>query len=142
MAIEGKIAKIIDEQHVIISVGRSHGVRDGMKFMVFALGDVVADPESGAPLERWELPKGRIVAMHTQEKIAICMAEPQEKKEETKVDPTTQVLSADMIYMSKRREQRGETGPPKLNVNSSQIEGMPDIGPISVGDMVRSVEES
>ncbi|NOZ20465.1 MAG: hypothetical protein GXP25_05180 [Planctomycetes bacterium] len=141
MAIEGKIAKIIDEQHVIISVGKSHGVKDGMNFTVFALGDVVADPENGEPLERWELPKGGIVAMHAQEKISICMAEPQKKKERAKVDPSTQTLSADMIYVSKRREQRGEAGPAALNVNKSQIEGMPDIGPISVGDLVRSVEE-
>ena len=141
MAIEGKIAKIIDEQHVIVNVGKSHGVKQDMGFTVFALGDVVADPESGEPLERWELPKGRIVAMHVQEKISICMSEPQKKEAKQDVDPSTQVLSADMIYMSKRRAQRDEAGPEALNVNKSQIEGMPDIGPISVGDLVRSVEE-
>jgi len=28
----------------------------------------------------------------------------------------------------------------KLNVNNSQITGIPQLGPISVGDMVRAVE--
>jgi hypothetical protein len=28
----------------------------------------------------------------------------------------------------------------KLNVNTSQITGVPQLGPISVGDMVRAVE--
>lgn len=140
MAIEGKIAKIIDEQHVVINVGRTQGVRDGMKFSVFALGDVVTDPENGAPLERWEIPKGTIIAAHVQEKISVCTSDAPEKKADPSVDPTTQTLSADMIYVSKRREQRGEGAPGKLNVNRAQMDGMPEIGPISVGDLVRSKE--
>jgi len=140
MAIEGKIAKIIDEGHVVISVGRAHGATEGMKFTVFALGDVVPDPESGEPLERWELPKGTIIVIHAQDKISICTAEPKHKEEETKVDPSTQTLSADMIYVSKRRGMRGDADAAKLNVNKSQVEGMPEIGPISVGDLVRSME--
>ena len=142
MAIEGKIAKIIDERHVVISVGGSDGVKNGMTFLVFALGDVVADPENGEPLERWELPKGRIVVAHAQEKISICTAEPEEKEEKKAVDPSTQTLSADMIYVSKRKEHRGEGAEAKLNINKSQMDGMPEIGPISVGDLVRSVEDS
>ncbi|MCP4412397.1 MAG: hypothetical protein GY808_07500 [Gammaproteobacteria bacterium] len=42
--------------------------------------------------------------------------------------------------MTARPENRTNTE--KLNVNISQITGVPQLGPISVGDMVRAVEVS
>ena len=140
--LEGRVAKILDESRIIITLGRSHGVKEGMKFVVISQGDVVKDPETGEELERWEIPKGRIVAEHVQEKISICGAdvvEPQTPAASS--DPSTRTLSADMVTVSLRPEVRGEARRGKLNINKAEMEGMPEVEPISVGDIVRAVEE-
>lgn len=132
--IEGKVAKILDESTLIINVGSTHGVQPKMTFIVYMPGDDVMDPDSGESLGHWEVVKGQIVAAHVQEKITICTAGLPEESEQG--DPSTHTLSAAMIadHMRTGGSQHG------LNVNRSQIEGMPQIGPISVGDPVRSVQ--
>ena len=133
--IEGKVAKILDESNLIISVGSSQGVQQGLPFIVFAPGDEVVDPDSGESLGTWEAVKGEIVANHVQERISICAAAPPTKKEDES-DPTTRTLSAAMIA----DHMRAGGAQSKLNVNKGQIEGMPKVEPISVGDPVRSIQ--
>ena len=45
-----------------------------------------------------------------------------------------------MIAVSMRPGVRGSVGPQKMNINKAQMDGMPEIEPISVGDIVRSLE--
>lgn len=132
--IAGKVAKILDESNLIINVGSTQGVQQGMRLIVFAPGDEVVDPDSGESLGTWEAVKGEIVANHVQERISICAAPPTQNEDES--DPTTRTLSAAMIADHMR------TGgvQSKLNVNKGQIDGMPKVGPISVGDPVRAVQ--
>ena len=72
MPIEGTIAKIVDRSTVIINKGSKDGVKQGMKFVVFATVDEVTDPETGQPLGRWELVKAHIQALHVQEGMSVC----------------------------------------------------------------------
>ncbi len=135
--IAGKVAKIIDEYSLIINVGRKDGVSEGMVFVVYAEGDEVKDPDTGRSLGKWEIIKGRIVAAHVQELLSMCSARPVPPSDKD-VDPRTQTLSAAMIAVSLASGER--TRGPRLNVSKADISGMPAVGPIGVGDRVRSVE--
>ena len=132
--IEGKVAKILDEFTLIINVGSAQGVSAGMRFIIYATGDEIVDPDSGESLGKWEVVKGLLVASHVQEKLSICAAAPAKKAQES--DPSTHTLSAAMIADHMRQKPEN-----KLNVNKGQIEGVPKVGPISVGDPVRSVAQ-
>ena len=132
--IEGKVAKILDEYSLIINVGQADGVTPESKFVVYAQGDEVTDPDTGESLGRWEVVKGHIAASHVQERLTVCKAVGK-KPEAPQSDPTTHTLSAAMIADHMRTDRAGSA----LNVNRSQIDGAPKVGPISVGDSVRSV---
>ena len=51
MALEGKIAKILGNNEVVINRGRAQGVRQGMRFEIFSpAGEEVWDPDTGETL--------------------------------------------------------------------------------------------
>ena len=134
--VEGKVAKILSETHVIINVGSMQGIQNGTVFTIYAQGDEVTDPDTGEVLGKWEVPKALVVAVHVQDRLSTCEAA-LEAAEESDEDPSTRVLSADMIRVSMRPETLG-TRRAKLNVNRSDISGMPRIGPVAVGDRARA----
>ena len=136
--IEGKIAAILNESVLVINVGGEAGVREGMVFVVLAQGAAVKDPDTGESLGRWEVPKGHVRAALVQPRLSTCEAVDLFKSAGEKADPSTQTLSASMIAASLDRARAGGT---KLNVRRADIAGMPEIGPIQVGDRVRSLPE-
>ena len=131
-SIEGKIAKIVDECTVIINRGAEAGVREGMKFAIFAGGDAVADPDTGEALGTWEVVKDYVKASHVQEKISVCSAA---KTAEDSEQKTSKTLSSAMVDVSFDKNAGS-----KLNVRAADMSGRPKVGPIAVGDMVRAVE--
>ncbi|MHC4253312.1 MAG: hypothetical protein ACYS9X_29685 [Planctomycetota bacterium] len=135
MAIEGLIARILNDESVVINRGSAHGVKEGMRFAIFTELDEVKDPETGSSMGRLELVKARVVASHVQENMTICEAEPPVGPA-TFEDPTQHTLSAEMIAVS--LHSRGARG--KLKVERGQVAGLPKAGPIAVGDRARSVE--
>ena len=137
--IEGKIAAILNESVLVINVGGDAGVREGMVFVVLAEGGAVKDPDTGEALGRWEVPKGHVRATLVQPRLSTCAAVDLFQSQGEKADPSTQTLSAAMIAASFDRARAGGT---KLNVRRADISGMPEIGPIQVGDRVRSIPEA
>jgi hypothetical protein len=135
--IEGRVARILTDEGIVISRGSDHGVREGKRFVVFAEMDEVEDPETGASLGKLELVKARIVASHVQERMTICTAEPPARPDEAE-DPMHHTLSSEMVAVSMLA---GRARPGKLPVDRSAATGLPRAGPISVGDRVRSVED-
>ena len=135
--IEGKIAQILSDSMVVINIGTSAGVKLGMAFVALAQGDEVADPETGDVLGRWEVPKGYLRVTHAQERLATCEGFVP-GREVDKMDPSTDVLSAALIAHSMRPET-WRAGKTALNVNRSDISGMPVVGAIAVGDVVREL---
>ena len=131
MAITGKVAKIVDETTVVITVGAKDGVKDGMRFVIVTEGGEVKDPDTGESLGNWEVVKGRLVAAHVQEKMTVCVAELPKSEEGS----GTRTLSAAMIEVSMPGRLTG-----KLNVLPGEASGSPEVGPVRVGDRVRSVE--
>jgi hypothetical protein len=134
--LEGKVAQILSDKYIVIAIGALAGAKVGMTFVVLAQGDEVKDPATGAVLGRWELPKGYLRATHVQERITTCEGIPAPGQDSRATDETTGVLSATMISDSLRPETWGGAGG-RLNVNRAQVAGVPRIGPISVGDVVR-----
>jgi len=135
--LEGKIAKILDDHHVIINLGAQHGVREGMQFVVFTPGDDIVDPDTGESLGAWEMVKGFVAASHVQDTLTICVATgPPGTPKETPKDPTTNTLSAALI-----REHMPTGAGERLDVNQAQVSGIPQVRPVSIGDKVRSVSQ-
>jgi len=131
MAIEGQIAKIVDESALIINRGSTHGVGAGMRFAVFVEVEDVPDPATGQSLGKWELVKGLLVAAHVQDNMTVCApAAPETGGKEESI-----VLSAEMVAVS-----MPGPAPGKLEVDRSQASGRPAAGPVRVGDRVRSTE--
>ncbi|HUT36591.1 MAG TPA: hypothetical protein VNE39_24090 [Planctomycetota bacterium] len=136
--VEGKVAKILDEQTLILNVGSAQGVVQGMVFSIFAPVEEVKDPDTGKSLGQWEAVKGYVQAAHPQERLTVCLAYAPIRPATT--DPKergTHTLSAELVEVSMLRGGSVKT---KLNVDRSQLSGLPEVGPIRVGDSARSVE--
>jgi len=140
--IEGKVAKILDEYSIVINVGRDNDVVNGMVFVVFVQSDdEVKDPDSGEVLGKLEHVKDYIIVSHVQDKFSICVAGEKEASSKEHESHGAQTLSGAMMAESMTaRPGGGRVSNEKLNVNTSQVTGVPQLGPISVGDMVRAVE--
>jgi hypothetical protein len=139
--IEGKVARILDEQTLVLNVGRAAGVAQGMVFCIFAPVEDVKDPETGESLGAWEAVKGYVQATHPQERLTVCRAYTPSRPEATSPEERgTHTLSAELVAVSMMNG--GPAGKTRLNVDRAQLSGMPEVGPIKVGDLARSVEEA
>ncbi len=140
--IEGKVIRILDEYSLVINVGRIDGVIDGMVFVIFTQsGDEIKDPDSGEVLGKLENVKDYVSVVHIQDRFSTCIAKKATKALKEGESRGVQTLSGAMMAESmSARPEGSKIGTEKLNVNTSQITGVPQLGPISVGDTVRSVE--
>jgi len=140
--IEGKVAKILDEYSIVINVGRNNGVVNGMVFAVFVQSnEEVKDPDSGEALGKLEIIKEHVFVAHVQDKFSTCVAGEKEAPCGEHESHGAQTLSGAMMAEAMTgRPGKNKLSNEKLNVNTSQITGVPQLGPISVGDMVRAVE--
>jgi len=134
MPIEGQVARILDDESIVVNRGSADGVREGMRFVVFAEHDEVTDPATGRSLGRIEIVKARVVAAHVQERMATLRAEAAAARAASE-DPTQRTLSSEMVAVS-----MSERSQAKLNVDRSAMTGTPKAGPVTLGDRVRSVE--
>ena len=66
----GMVAHIRDQYTVVINKGSDHDVRTGQKFLIVGIGEVILDPDTEEELERLEIVRGQVVAIHVQPKIA------------------------------------------------------------------------
>lgn len=64
-----KVVKIEDKYTVVINKGSSSGIKEGDKFIIVGLGEVIVDPDTEQELEQLEIVRGRVMATHVQEKI-------------------------------------------------------------------------
>ena len=138
--IEGKVAKLLDDQSLILNVGQNAGVTQGMVFCVFAPVDEVADPETGESLGTWEAVKGYVQATHPQERLTVCRAYTPQVAEAVKPeDRGTHTLSSELVAVSMLK---GGTKEARLDVNRSQLSGTPQVNAICIGDRARSVDDA
>lgn len=71
---DNKIFKIIkvsdDNLKIVINAGENKGIKIGMKFIVYAKGEELFDPDTNESLGRLEITKGMGKVTHVQEKIS------------------------------------------------------------------------
>jgi Flagellar assembly protein T, C-terminal domain len=73
MAVEGKVAKILGNNEIVINRGRGEGVRQGMLFEIFAPeGEEVWDPDTGETLGTVEDVKAKAEVTEVKEKLAVA----------------------------------------------------------------------
>ncbi|ABG04112.1 hypothetical protein Rxyl_1146 [Rubrobacter xylanophilus DSM 9941] len=73
MAIEGKVAKVLANNTIVINRGRDAGVRPGMLFEVFSPeGEEVWDPDTGETLGTVEDVKARAEVTEVRERFSIA----------------------------------------------------------------------
>ncbi len=73
MTVEGKVAKILGKGEIALNRGRSHGVRQGMLFEIFAPeGEEVWDPDTGETLGTVEDIKAKAEVTEVKEKLSIA----------------------------------------------------------------------
>ena len=73
MTVEGKVAKILGKGEIVLNRGRSHGVRQGMLFEIFAPeGEEVWDPDTGETLGTVEDVKAKAEVTEVKEKLAVA----------------------------------------------------------------------
>ncbi|HZY66042.1 MAG: hypothetical protein M3N10_04715 [Actinomycetota bacterium] len=73
MAVEGKVAKILANNEIVINRGRVQGVRPGMLLEVFALeGEEVWDPDTGETLGTVEDVKARAEVTEVKDRLAVA----------------------------------------------------------------------
>lgn len=134
--VEGKVVKILNEYNIVINLGWRDGLACGMNVVVFATGsEEVKDSNTGESLGYLELVKTHLKVAHVQERCSICTAESVKKAGEE--EGGVQTLGAAMMAEAMGIKYSKQPTTEKLNVNPSQISGMPQVGPICIGDKVR-----
>ena len=68
--IEGKIAKIIDENTVVINRGLEHAVEEDMRFVIYEPGEEIKDPDTNKSLGPFENVKAKVEVVNVQEKFS------------------------------------------------------------------------
>jgi hypothetical protein len=71
MTVEAKILKLLNLSQAVIDLGDVDGVYEGQKYIVYELGDMIKDPESGKDLERLEHIKAKVKIIQVQKKISV-----------------------------------------------------------------------
>jgi hypothetical protein len=64
-----KVVDIISPFQIILNCGNEDGVINGQRFIIYAIGKVIIDPDTGDDLETLEIVKGKGKIIHLQNKI-------------------------------------------------------------------------
>jgi hypothetical protein len=72
MAIEGKVAAILNEREIIINKGSDAGVVPNMIFGILEVTEGIKDPDTGEDLGKFEFIKIKVKAVDVQPKLAVC----------------------------------------------------------------------
>jgi len=65
-----KVAKTIDDYTVVINAGSEDGIKNGCVVMLYEMGGMIKDPDTGEVLDELEIVKGTGVVTHVQPRIA------------------------------------------------------------------------
>jgi hypothetical protein len=132
--ITGKVAAVVDDTTLVISVGSVDGVHEGMLFAIVAEHQEIHDPDSGESLGKWETVKGRVVVTHVQERMSTARS-PLVDAEAS----STATLSAMMVRHSFGFYGDHASERDRLAVRVGDRSGRPRAEPIGVGDTARAI---
>ena len=72
MAIEGKVAALLNERELVINKGETTGVKKDMIFGVLETREGIKDPDTGEVLGSVESVKIRVKVVDVQPKLSVC----------------------------------------------------------------------
>ena len=79
-----KVASVRDNYTVVINKGSDNGVKEGDRFLLVGVGEVITDPDTGEALEHLELVRGKATAIHVQNKVATLESCEYQKSSDTR----------------------------------------------------------
>ena len=145
MAVEGKVAKILGSNEIVLNRGRNDGVRTGMVFEVFAPeGEEVWDPDTGETLGTVEDVKAQAEVTEVKERLAVARlqntASPFGAVNMGEMQENLQRIFGQMFGDDVRIQGFG-TGPGNDPDLESMLGGpLEDLSKVQVGDAVREIK--
>jgi hypothetical protein len=131
--ITGKVAAIIDDTTLVLSVGSDRGVFEGQLFAIVSTHDQVFDPDTGESLGEWESVKGRVIVTHVQQRMATAQSPLVEESGDSR-GTLSEMMVRHSFGLYGEREKRTS-----LDVRTGSAAGRPRTPPIEIGDMARSI---
>lgn len=146
MAVEGKVAKILNNNEIVINRGRGHGVRQGMFFEVFsAEGEEVWDPDTGETLGTVEDVKARAEVTEVKDRLAVAKLQGAETPFGTanlgEMQENLQRIFGQMFGEGIQIQGFGAAGSDEDDDLESMLGGpLQDLSKVQVGDAVREIK--
>ena len=145
MAIEGKVAKILGNNEIVINRGRNEGVLAGMLFEVFAPeGEEVWDPDTGETLGTVEDVKARAEATEVKERLAVARLQhtstPFGAVNLGEMQENLQRIFGQMFGEDVRVQGFGSTSGENQDLESMLGGPLEDLSKVQVGDTVREIK--
>lgn len=147
MAVEGKVAKILGNNEIVINRGKDSGVRKGMLFEIFAPGgEEVWDPDTGETLGTVEDIKAKAEVIEVKDRLSVArlqnpampfgdLGEMQEN-----LQRIFSQMFGDNVQVQGFGMGQGEDDPDDLE---SMLGGpLKDLSKIQVGDTAREIPDS
>lgn len=128
--IVGKVAQIMDEYTVVINRGRENGVEEGMRFIIYKLGDEIIDPDTKEPLGNFENVKLKVKVVNVSQKFSTAISD------ETIETPSSISLSSISRVISQTSSLPKELpldSETRINLIRPRKEG------VKIGDSVRQI---
>jgi len=72
--IKGNVAGILDDFTLVLNIGSENGVRSGMKFVIYELGETILDPGTQKELGKLELVKGFVEVINVQPNLCTVIS--------------------------------------------------------------------
>lgn len=127
MPIEGKVAQVKDTLRVVINKGYEHGVEEGMRFVIYQIGDEILDPDTKESLGFFEHVKAKIKVEHVAGKYSIAISD------EVRTEGSTMLAQSLSMFGKTRRVEL-----PLDEETQSQLKEN-DISNIHIGDLVKEI---
>lgn len=148
MAVEGKIAKILGNNEVVINRGRGDGVRQGMLFEIFAPeGEEVWDPDTGETLGTVEDVKARAEVTEVKDRLSVARLKNSTESPFGAMDlgdmqQNLQRIFGQMFGDDVRIQGFGTTGSggDEPDLESMFGEPLKDLSQVQVGDAAREIK--
>ena len=145
MAVEGKVAKILGNNEIVINRGRNVGVRQGMLFEVFAPeGEEVWDPDTGETLGTVEDVKAHAEITEVKERLAVARLQntggPFGAMNLAEMQENLQRIFGQVLGEDVRIQGFGSTSEGDPDLESMFGGPLEDLSQVQVGDAVREIQ--
>jgi len=146
MALEGKVAKVLGSNEIVLNRGRNDGVRTGMVFEVFAPeGEEVWDPDTGETLGTVEDIKAQAEVTEVKERLSVARLQQTANSPLGGVDigemqENLQRMFGQMFGDDVRIQGFGTGSPGDPDLESMVGGPLQDLSKVQVGDAAREVK--